>query len=704
MQNLNSQDSKDQKTTPNLIKARESNIVVAQSWEDLDKHKVNAVRHTSNKYLKFINTEVFSETSKYFLRHGVYTHAPEGTSEHQEFWDEQEKRCIDGYTVAGVRVTGEHYAYLNFGRILATVDDGKRQRKVDTFPKFLDMDYYWYHELEQAEQNGQGMIVVKARRKGFSYKNAFGMAWKYNFFPFSISILAAYEKTFWANTMEMAKNMINFFNQHTDWSKGVLHDRQDAVKSGYVEKDPISGVNIQKGYKSEIVALSFKDSPQKSVGRTAERMLFEEAGDWPGLMQAYQRSYPLFKDGNIMIGIPIIYGTGGNNKNGTNADFEEMFYNPSAYGLRSYENIYDESAVGQAGWFVDDAWYREPFVDKAGNALREKAINDIDLEREEKRKADPTAYNMMVTQHPHTPKEAFLRNEGAVFPSVELYNVLAKLKADDRYKNLGTPGSLHEEEGVVRFKPDLTNKFFPINKFPHKPNDPQEGCPIVYQHPPEKIPYGLYKIGLDPVAFDKSGSKSLNSAYVYKSYQKFDYGYDEIVAEYVGRPENIEIYNRNLELLSEYYGGAEIMFENDRGEVLSYFKRRGKMHLLANQPDNVISKVIKASTVSRIKGCHMNDRMKDAGEKFILRWLWTERGKNDDGSMIYNMDLIPAPALIEELIQYHRGGNFDRVMSLMQLMFTVEESYEHEILPEEPKNSAASFLVDNLDNMFKRKR
>lgn len=100
----------------------------------------------------------------------------------------------------------------------------------------------------------------------------------------------------------------------------------------------------------------------------------------------------------------------------------------------------------------------------------------------------------------------------------------------------------------------------------------------------------------------------------------------------------------------------------------------------------------------------MNDRMKDAGEKFILRWLWTERGKNDDGSMIYNMDLIPAPALIEELIQYHRGGNFDRVMSLMQLMFTVEESYEHEILPEEPKNSAASFLVDNLENMFKRKR
>ena len=41
-----------------------------------------------------------------------------------------------------------------------------------------------------------------------------------------------------------------------------------------------------------------------------------------------------------------------------------MFYNPSVYGLRSYDNVYDDNAVGEAGWFVDDAWYREPFVDK----------------------------------------------------------------------------------------------------------------------------------------------------------------------------------------------------------------------------------------------------------------------------------------------------------------------------------------------------
>ena len=100
----------------------------------------------------------------------------------------------------------------------------------------------------------------------------------------------------------------------------------------------------------------------------------------------------------------------------------------------------------------------------------------------------------------------------------------------------------------------------------------------------------------------------------------------------------------------------------------------------------------------------MNDKLKDAGEKFILRWLWTERGKNEDGSMIYNMDLIPSPGLIEELIQYHRMGNFDRVMGFMQLMFSIEETYEEEVSDEAPNSNTAKFLIENLDKMFVKRK
>ena len=76
---------------------------------------------------------------------------------------------------------------------------------------------------------------------------------------------------------------------------------------------------------------------------------------------------------------------------------------------------------------------------------------------------------------------------------------------------------------------------------------------------------------------------------------------------------------------------------------------------------------------------------------------------NEDESKIYNMDLLPCAPLVEELIAYHREGNFDRVMAMMQLMFMIEETYETEYKKEKPKNNAAEFLINQLDKMFIKK-
>lgn len=36
------------------------------------------------------------------------------------------------------------------------------------------------------------------------------------------------------------------------------------------------------------------------------------------------------------------------------------------------------------------------------------------------------------------------------------------------------------------------------------------------------------------------------------------------------------VYNTNLDKLSQYYGNAKIMFENDRGDVQNYFLKNKK--------------------------------------------------------------------------------------------------------------------------------
>ena len=48
-----------------------------------------------------------------FINNGYYTSALPGTREYYEFWDEEQNRCMYGYKVGDLEITGFHYFYLN---------------------------------------------------------------------------------------------------------------------------------------------------------------------------------------------------------------------------------------------------------------------------------------------------------------------------------------------------------------------------------------------------------------------------------------------------------------------------------------------------------------------------------------------------------------------------------------------------------------
>jgi hypothetical protein len=206
----------------------------------------------------------------------------------------------------------------------------------------------------------------------------------------------------------------------------------------------------------------------------------------------------------------------------------------------------------------------------------------------------------------------------------------------------------------------------------------------------------IYKIGYDPVRFNKSGGKSLASILVYKQYVSFEHTYDVIVAEYCGRHEDTDKMNEICLQMSLYYNKAEINVENEAGhDCLNYFKRKGYSYLLALQPDNLMAKYINNPKVKRTFGTPMNDKMKEIGEKLINNWLINQRGKDEDGNMVYNMDVIPSVPLLQELIAYNRDANCDRVMALMMLLMLIEE---REILETKQQigHSIASQLLERI--------
>lgn len=615
--------------------------------------------------MTFVNTREFSREALHFMKHDCYVKAPKGTMAWREYWAEQNRRCREGYSVGGVYITGKHYDYLNFTQIEAKLE-GKGRKKL-MFPKFLDIDYYFYHEVEEAIRQGKGLCVAKSRRKGVSYKASHLTKYEYNFERDSRSIIGAYLDEYSNNTMGMAVEMINFTNANTAWAKRKLINLRDYQKSGYKALDK-NGIESEKGYKSEIFTLTFHKNTSASIGKSPSLFLFEEAGKWPGLLESYNFTYPAFKDGAESNAFWIIFGTGGDMLSGATADFQKLFYNPSDYDLLAYENVYEEGQVGTAGLFIDDAWYKPPFLDEDGNSDRAAAIAYNMAELEKKKMQGIQAVEAHMTQFPLKPSEAFFISSGSFFPQQLIADQLRRIESDSRLKTYGEKGIMRRGGEKVLFEPKdgLYECPYPFKR------ELKKGCVVIYEHPETvegEVPRGLYIASLDPYAQKSAETDSVASAFIYKKFLSYDKTYNILVAEYTGRPETLEEYYDELILLLEYYN-AMLLFENNIQGVQQHFSLRRAMRFLAQQPSSAIASVIPKSTVSRNYGVHMNPQLKIAGLTWLSEWLKEEKAPGH-----YNVNDIWSANLLRELLVFDNDPkkNFDRVSSMIILMFLMQE-------------------------------
>jgi len=95
------------------------------------------------------------------------------------------------------------------------------------------------------------------------------------------------------------------------------------------------------------------------------------------------------------------------------------------------------------------------------------------------------------------------------------------------------------DEGKIDWKP---SKKFPIFNFPHRPSDDLDAPVIIYEHPIDNAPRGLYIAGIDPYRQGKAKySDSLGSVYIYKRMHSIsgEEYQDMFVASYTARPEGL---------------------------------------------------------------------------------------------------------------------------------------------------------------------
>jgi hypothetical protein len=634
------------------------------------------------------NTREFSRSGQHFLEHGFYCGDPSGSAAYFEYWAEELRRCQNGHTVGDVTITGHHYFYLNYVQIKLT---NKGNKKIVSFPNFWDGDYeyFWLQDIarngikpedykklnlstfvDQAHMDGsRHMIVGKARRKGFSYKNAALVTNTFNTERNSYTLLCAFDKKYLypKGIMAMVTDNMNFINEHTGWAKRrQVVDKQNHRRASYMEY--MSGQQVEKGYKSEVEAITFKDNPDAARGKDASIVIFEECGAFDNLKASYLATKPTVEDGGITTGQMILFGTGGDMAGGT-IDFESMFYNPEAYNLLPISNIWDEGADHtNCGYFFPSFINKIGHMDASGNSDVAGAKQSEEAKREQ------------INEYPFTPKEAFLQHSSNIFPTASLMDWRNELMRSGMFKSLAVAGHLVQTTDGIKLKPD--DRLRPVLKFPTQRGDDTTGCVVIYQSPykeNDEVPRDLYIIAHDPYAQDGRG-QSLGAAYVIKRVNPYSQPDDMIVASYIGRPDTQDEYNNTLFLLSKYFN-ARIGFENDRGEIIPFAKRHKLMQQLLPEVE-IFDKTdnVRIRKLGRSYGMSMGSKERKGQAEIYLRdWLKTPRGRDEAGQVKLNLHQIYDIALIDELVKYNRRGNFDRVSALMVGMFHLKDLHSKEV-------------------------
>lgn len=669
----------------------------------------------------WINSSVFSEAANHYKKYGRYCDYKWDSSEGEDFWLSEADKRLNGVKIGGAQITGDHYNYLNYTRIKRVPNDvnteSKRQRKIIDFPSFYDGDYDYFWNLAISEfgctpefmkalrlinepkflDGGRNMEVLKARRKGYTWKNSSVASNRYDLTPNALILLMAYEKKFlWGRNgiMDMCRFHLDFYNSKTAWTKlREKLDQRDNIRASYVEYDPELKVNVESGFLSQITGVSFHDDPDAARGVDFDLGFVEEAGRFPNWNDAFHAIVPAQEAGKYKTGFLVAFGTGGDMESGT-MDLAEHFYEAEVMGYNAYENHWDEHVTKPCGYFHPDYIGKEGFVDDQGNSQVEEAKAHEDVLRKALLKAGKRAdHDKHVTEHAQKPSEALLQLGYNPYPATLLKFHLDKVLKDDLYKKTCNPIEIVHEGGKTWFKPVLDGSVEPFNDYPIK--EFREGCPMMFEPPDDKVPDYGYVAGYDPVNQDKSEhSKSIAAFSIYKPNIGTGTG-RALVLTYWGRP-GTDKFNETVIALCEIYR-TWVGHENLSPVVYDYFGKRKKLHLLADKPDYFLKKVLSKTNSARTKGCHMNGEIRNAAVQYDIDYMMDIRDHDKEGNPIYNYQTITDIGLLKEYIAYDGIRNTDRVDSVLHIR--IQSQNEEEVLAQmnQSKYDAAKQLQEYLD-------
>lgn len=666
----------------------------------------------------FVGTEIFSRVADFYEKHGCYCLEPDDSPNAIKFWQREMDRRVKGvqaycklyikdipaYLAAKsdaerkallhkVRITGDHYNYLNYGRIERAPNEKERKQldkegrfKVNTvegFPRFWDGDYWNFKIDELIANNSCNLCKAKARRKGFSYKRGSQAANTINANKNVTVTLAADQMDYLTEkgaTSYMVKVNLDWYEDKTYWRRGYLSENFDkGIELGY--KKSKEGQKAF-GFRSKLLSVAIGKNESAAVGKKAIETDFEEAGKCPNLQKALDVMMSNSESGAMRIGTIRVYGTGGTK--GANWEaFSNCFYNPGKNDMLPMENIWDaNSRHAVCGFFFPQIWDYEPFIEDGNSLLFSSWKDDYDKKRGAEKEKDAGEYNIYVGQRANSPNEAFTNTQENIFHSPELTNHINAIKYD-KSNHFYEDGWYILDDGRVRFitkQECIERTIFGSDRFheyitdvPHNSKTDVHGCIREFYSP---IPNdgSLYFISYDPYRVDKnkeevSTKNSLASFQVWmRTNSKTPYMGKRLVASYCGRLDTMEAVDK-LVLYACLRWNCKVLYEAGTGELVTNFKKWGYRDKLLKDPSSYINRSVDGPRITGYGIVIGDGDIKLEGMRMVRDFLYEIVGKTSDDTPIYRFNQIYDISFLLELDRFIFGRNADRLSSAIVAMF-----------------------------------
>jgi hypothetical protein len=682
--------------------------------------------------------DYFRPSAIHYEKYGTFTSLRPNANPNSEYgkWVREERRRIwDGYVREsdGEWVTGYMYWFLNYSPMMLSKireykdKDGKKKKskradRVEALPECWEGIYWRFHCLDQASngglynnfEGGQHMAELASRGKGKSYSLAsilnhiFVVGENEEAHEKVKGIVTAYQREYLTKDGVLNKfvDMANFCATNTQFPRKRLKNSLQEMTwiMGYKDVE----LDIERGTQNTVLGVSSKDDESKLRGKRAAKILIEEFGTFPRLVDLYNVLLPSVQEGDIVFGQIYMLGTAGDNESDF-AGAQEIMYNPKGYNMYALPNVFDKYNQGKPyfvfffpGYVNRKGCYNENGVSDVIKALIEILMNRY---RVKYNSTDPNTIIKTIAEVPITPAEAIVKTGINMFPVADLTERIGQLDANPtEYDDVYVGDLVFNKGGQVEYKPTSAT---PIRDFPHKDNK-IEGAIEIYQLPEidrnTGKPYNdRYILGADPYDDDESNTMSLGSIFV------LDLWTDRIVAEYTGRPPFADDYYEICRKLCLFYNGR-LNYEYNKKGLFSHFSTRNSLYLLTDVLDFLKEKqMMKDGYGNKSKGTNASPAINAYARSRLRSWLLAPVPimQTIDGEekevMVPRLFTVRNRALLKELINYNSEGNFDRISAMGMLMLLREDRmirYQGDVSKE--KQERANDSYDGNDPFFKR--